>query len=75
MRLFLDSSAIIYLFEGAFATQSVVQQRLLEALASPSGLVIVSRLSRLEGCVMPLRRKEAALLVRCMKTFWPAAES
>jgi hypothetical protein len=55
MRLYLDSSAIIYCLEGAPAVRELAVHHIEQAERSPSGAVITSQLSRLECRVKPLR--------------------
>lgn len=54
MRLYLDASAIIYGLEGTPAVRASVVT-LVERVATLSGRVVTSRLSRLECRVKPLR--------------------
>jgi uncharacterized protein len=61
-RLALDSSALIYLVEGATSVRERVTQRVAAVLAHPSGQLVASRLSRLECRVRPLRDDNQTLL-------------
>jgi predicted nucleic acid-binding protein len=58
----LDASAIIYGIEGVPAVRQAVLARVSQAEATPGGLVLTSRLSRLECRVLPLRKNQAELL-------------
>lgn len=65
MIVFLDSSALIYYFEGA----EPYRQAVLEVLQNiksqhPQATVAVSRLGLMECRVKPLREKNAVLLAR-----------
>jgi predicted nucleic acid-binding protein len=62
VRLYLDSNAVIFAHEGPPVTQTAVIQRVVEACLSPDGLVITSRLTRMECRVKPLRENNQALL-------------
>lgn len=55
MRLYLDSSVIIYSLEGVLPVREMTVSRIAEAEASHGGAVITSRLARLECRVKPLR--------------------
>ena len=55
MRLYLDACAIIHGIEGGAGVRQVVQRFASQADAAPAGLVMTSRLSRLECRVKPLR--------------------
>jgi predicted nucleic acid-binding protein len=63
MRLYLDAAAIIYAVEGAPALQGLVAGRITETVAA-DGLLLTSRLSRLETRVRPLREGRTDLLAR-----------
>lgn len=62
MRLYLDSSAIIYARESSPAARAQVIERVLAACFSPDGVVITSTLARLECRVRPLRERDTGLL-------------
>lgn len=65
MRLYLDANAIIYLIESVAPFQHRVLSRVLQAeTSSPPGLILTSRLSRLECRVKPLRDNDHPLLQR-----------
>jgi uncharacterized protein len=61
MRLYLDASAIIYSIESAPPFRDTVLARLSQ-LESTEGVVLTSRLSRLECRVKPLRESQKELL-------------
>lgn len=63
--IFLDASAIIYLFEGDAEAQAAVRRTLTELhTPEPSPPLAVSALSRLECRIRPLREGNTALLER-----------
>ena len=62
MGTYLDASAIIYALEGVAPFQVTVIARMAQAEASHNGLLLTSRLSRLECRIKPLRDGDAALL-------------
>jgi len=62
--LYLDSNAIIYALETPGAARNAVIEQVVLACLTPGGLVITSRLARLECRVKPLREKNASLLSR-----------
>lgn len=62
MRLYLDASAIIYSVEGVAAVRSALRQEISEALTL-GGVLLTSRLSRMECRVKPLRDGNADLLI------------
>ena len=62
MRLYLDASAIIYGIEGVPAIRQAVLARVSQAEATSGGLILTSRLSRLECRVLPLRKNQTELL-------------
>lgn len=65
MRLYLDTNAIIYLIESVAPFQHRVLSRILQAeSSSPPGLLLTSRLARLECRVKPLRDNDHPLLQR-----------
>lgn len=59
---YLDASAIIYLVEGGVGARGLVAERIAAAERDASGLLLTSRLSRLECRVKPLRAADAPLL-------------
>jgi uncharacterized protein len=62
MRLDLDACAIIYAIEGVQQFRDAVLARIAQVEASPDGMLITSRLSRLECRVKPLCDQNAPLL-------------
>jgi predicted nucleic acid-binding protein len=62
VRLFLNSSVIVYLLEGQAAARATVQQRITDAQTAQHGLVLVSRLASLECRTLPLRNNDSAML-------------
>ena len=62
MRLYLDANAIIYVTEGVAPFYAAVVPRIAAAEAAPAGVVLTSRLTRLECRLKPLRNQDAALL-------------
>lgn len=62
MRLCLDASAIIYSVEGASLVKQRAAEQISLAIQSESGLLLTSRLSRLECRVKPLRDGRTDLL-------------
>jgi predicted nucleic acid-binding protein len=62
MRLYLDANAIIYSVEADPPVRDSVITRIRQAEQAPGGLIITSRLSRLECRVKPLREADSALL-------------
>jgi uncharacterized protein len=62
VRLYLDANVIIYAIEGIAPYHAAVVARIAQAQASPGGMVLTSRLSRLECRVKPLRNADASLL-------------
>lgn len=62
MPLYLDASAIIYAIESVPPFRDIVVERIAQAEGTPGGIVITSRLSRLECRVKPLRDGNAELL-------------
>lgn len=65
MRLvYLDTSCIIYLLEGAAALQTSVAQRLMAHSTAPGATLLASRLARLECRTKPLRENDRTLLAR-----------
>jgi predicted nucleic acid-binding protein len=68
--LFFDASALIYRFEGVPAFQSAAVALVAELVqAHPEARPAISRLSRLECRVKPLREKNQALLARYERFF------
>lgn len=59
MRVYFDSSAMIYLVEGISPWAPRIQARL-----DAGATVVLSDLTRMECCVLPLRTSNAALLAR-----------
>jgi uncharacterized protein len=55
MRLYIDACCIIYAIEGLPHFREPVLTRLTHLEASPDGLLLTSRLSRLECRVKPVR--------------------
>jgi predicted nucleic acid-binding protein len=70
MIVFLDSSALIYYFEGAAPYRQAVV-KILEGIKSahPSAAVAVSRLGVMECRVKPLRERNVSLLA-CYEAFF-----
>ncbi|MDF1486433.1 PIN domain-containing protein [Ramlibacter sp. H39-3-26] len=65
MILLLDSSTLIYRFEGTPAIQAAAAAHIAElAQGAPSATLAVSRLSLLECRVKPLREGDGGLLAR-----------
>ena len=64
MRLYLDASTIIYALESLPPFRDTVTAWIMRAEGTVDGLVITSRLSRLECRVKPLREANASLLAR-----------
>jgi predicted nucleic acid-binding protein len=64
MRLYLDSCCIIYLIEGLPQFRDPVLNRLTQLEADSAGVLITSRLSRLECRVKPLRDQREDVLSR-----------
>jgi predicted nucleic acid-binding protein len=64
MRAFLDSCAIIYAIEGNPLFQAQIIQSLAAVEADPQGVMVVSRLSRMECRVKPMRDGDQATLAR-----------
>lgn len=62
MRLYLEASALIYLIEGVAPFRDTVVTRVAQLEGSDNGLLITSRLSRLECRVKPLREGDHELL-------------
>ena len=62
MRVYTESSAIIYAIEGVPALRAAALAKMAQAERSIHGLIITSRLSRLECRVKPLREGDMALL-------------
>src|SRR5438045_4089766 len=63
MRLYLDSCCIIYAIEGVPQFREAVLKRIAEVEASADGVLLTSRLSRLECRVKPLRDGQKELLI------------
>ncbi len=61
---YLDTSAIIYLVEGAVAAREAVARRIADAERAQEGRLLTSQLSRLECRVKPRRLGDDALLAR-----------
>jgi predicted nucleic acid-binding protein len=62
VRLYLDANVIIYSIVGASPFRDSVLARLLTIEAMPNGLILTSRLSRLECRTKPIRDGNAGLL-------------
>ncbi len=62
MRLYLDSCCIIYAIEGVPQFREPVLERIAKVEASADGVLLTSRLSRLECRVKPLKDGNADLL-------------
>ena len=62
MRLYLDASTIIYAIESLPPFRDIVIARVMQAEGTEGGIIITSRLSRLECRVKPLREANADLL-------------
>jgi len=62
MRLYLDASVIIYAVESRLPFRDAVIARILQAEGTAGGLIITSRLSRLECRVKPVREAKDDLL-------------
>lgn len=62
MRLYFDSSAIIYLIEGRGATRQLIRARIAAAVSSFNGGICTSRISLLECRSKPMRLKNDPLL-------------
>jgi predicted nucleic acid-binding protein len=61
----LDSSAIIYWFEGTAVQKAAVRQEISQLKTMhPDAQIVVSRLGVMECCVKPLRTGNAALLAQ-----------
>lgn len=69
--LYVDSCCIIYLIEATSPFHARVAQRLMKHSATPTALLVTSRLARLECRTKPLRDNDAALLAR-YETFFGA---
>ena len=64
MRLYLEASALIYLIEGVTPFRDTAVARVTQVEASENGLLITSRLSRLECRVKPLREGDHEMVAR-----------
>jgi predicted nucleic acid-binding protein len=53
---------VIYAFEYSTAVRTSVIERVVQACLAPGGMVVTSRLTRLECRVKPLRNRDAVLL-------------
>jgi uncharacterized protein len=62
MRLYIDACCIIYAIEGLPQFKDPVVNRLTQVESRPDGLLITSRLSRLECRTKPLRDQQQDLL-------------
>ncbi|HEX4056615.1 MAG TPA: type II toxin-antitoxin system VapC family toxin [Tepidisphaeraceae bacterium] len=62
MRFYLDASTIVYSVESRSPFREAVLSRLGQVEGTPGGILLTSRLSRLECRVKPLRENNAALL-------------
>lgn len=73
MRLYVDSSVIIYGVEGASPLREIALARLARVEGTPGGMILTSRLSRLECRVLPLRNADAWLLSTYDRVFTHSA--
>ena len=64
MRLYLDASTIIYAIESLPPFRDTVIARIMQAESAEGGIIITSRLARLECRVKPIREANADLLVK-----------
>ena len=64
MRVYFDSSAMIYFVEGVSPWASRIQARI-----DAGATMVLSDLTRMECCVLPLRTGNAALLSRYVAMF------
>ena len=64
MRLYLDASTIIYAVESLPPFRDTVIARIMQPEGTEGGIIITSRLSRLECRVKPLREAYTDLLVK-----------
>ena len=62
MRLYLDSSAVIYALEGPSGFREGALNLIRRARGAPGGSLITSRLSRIECRSKPIARDNHALL-------------
>lgn len=62
VKLYLDASTIIYCIEGATPVRQKALARLIQAEGTTGGMLLTSRLSRLECRVKPLRDNNEAIL-------------
>jgi predicted nucleic acid-binding protein len=62
MRLYIDACCIIYAVEGLPQFRDPLLARFIQLEADPDGVLITSRLSRLECRVKPLRDQRQDLL-------------
>ncbi|MGA2439377.1 MAG: type II toxin-antitoxin system VapC family toxin [Tepidisphaeraceae bacterium] len=62
MRLYLDSSTIVYCLESALPFRQKALARVTQAEGIAGGMLLTSRLSRLECRVKPLRDGNTTLL-------------
>src|SRR5687768_8327073 len=62
MRLYIDACCIIYAIEGLPQFKDPVVKRLTQVESRPDGLLITSRLSRLECRTKPLRDQQQNIL-------------
>jgi predicted nucleic acid-binding protein len=62
MRLYLDACCIIYAIEGLPQFKDPVLGRVIQVQSHPDGVLITSRLSRLECRTKPLRDQRQDLL-------------
>jgi predicted nucleic acid-binding protein len=69
MRLYLDASTIIYAIESLPPFRDAVIARIMRAEGTVGGIVITSRLSRLECRVKPLREADTDLLAKYEEFF------
>ncbi len=64
MRVYFDSSAMIYFVEGVSPWAPRIQSRI-----DAGATMVLSDLTRMECCVLPLRTGNAALLARYVALF------
>lgn len=69
MRLYLDASTIIYAIESSPPFRDTVIARIMQAEGTMAGIIITSRLSRLECRVKPLHEANVVLLAQYEEFF------
>jgi predicted nucleic acid-binding protein len=62
MRVYLDACAIIYAIEGLPKFRNVVLAQIAAVRTDPNGIILTSRLSRLECRVKPVKDQNLGLL-------------